>query len=169
MMIRITFRWRYRSTWTPKYRKYRYSLGVEFIVFIVIFILLYIIHLFILFFSLFVFTNLHLPFITGWNAAISGKSATTYDKIIPPRLQSQDVGICSAIHVIMYIYIYIYIMYLSLFLTPSHFREISLARYTYRQVSNIRRTLVGNWIVDHSDVVGESPVRAAPTTSSFST
>ena len=39
----------------------------------------------------------------------------------------------------------------------------------YRQVSNIRRTLVGNGIVDHSDVVGASPVGAAPTTSSFST
>ena len=32
----------------------------------------------------------------------------------------------------------------------------------YRKVSNIRRTLVGNKIVDHSDVVGA-------TTSSFST
>ena len=39
----------------------------------------------------------------------------------------------------------------------------------YRKVSNIRRTLVGNEIVDHSDVVGASPVGAAPTTSSFST
>ena len=39
----------------------------------------------------------------------------------------------------------------------------------YRQVSNIRRTLVGNKIVNHSDVVGVSPVGAAPTTSSFST
>ena len=39
----------------------------------------------------------------------------------------------------------------------------------YRQVSNIRRTLVGYKIVDHSDVVGASPVGAAPTTSSFST
>ena len=39
----------------------------------------------------------------------------------------------------------------------------------YRQTSNIRRTLVGNKIVDHSDVVGASPVVAAPTTSSFST
>ena len=38
----------------------------------------------------------------------------------------------------------------------------------YRQVSNIRRTLVGNKIVDHSYVVGASPVGAAPTTSSFS-
>ena len=39
---------------------------------------------------------------------------------------------------------------------------------TYRQVSNVSRTLVGNYIVDHSDVVGASPVGAAPTTSSFS-
>ena len=39
----------------------------------------------------------------------------------------------------------------------------------YRQVSNIRRTVAGNKIVDHSDVVGASPVGAAPTTSSFST
>ena len=39
----------------------------------------------------------------------------------------------------------------------------------YRQVSNIRRTLVGNKIVDHSDVVGASPVGAVPITSSFST
>ena len=37
------------------------------------------------------------------------------------------------------------------------------------QVSNIIRTLVGNKIVDHSDVVGASPVGAAPTTSSLST
>ena len=40
---------------------------------------------------------------------------------------------------------------------------------TYRKTYNIIRTLVGNKIVDHSDVVGASPVRAAPTTSSFST
>ena len=39
----------------------------------------------------------------------------------------------------------------------------------YRQVSNISRTSVGNAIVDHSDVVGASPVGAAPTSSSFST
>ena len=38
-----------------------------------------------------------------------------------------------------------------------------------RQVSNIRRTLVGNEIGDHSDVVGASPVGAAPNISSFST
>ena len=39
----------------------------------------------------------------------------------------------------------------------------------YRQVSNIRRTLEDNQIVDHSDVAGAPPVGAAPTTSSFST
>ena len=39
----------------------------------------------------------------------------------------------------------------------------------YCQTSNISRTLVGNKIVDHSDVVGASSVGAAPTTSSFST
>ena len=39
----------------------------------------------------------------------------------------------------------------------------------YHQISNITHTLIGNKIVDHSDVVGTSPVGAAPTTSSFST
>ena len=39
----------------------------------------------------------------------------------------------------------------------------------YRQTFNICRTLVGNKIVDHSDVVGAAPTGDAPTTSSFST
>ena len=39
----------------------------------------------------------------------------------------------------------------------------------YRKTSNISRTLVGNKIIDNSDVVGASPIGAAPTTSSFST
>ena len=39
----------------------------------------------------------------------------------------------------------------------------------YSKTSNISRTLVGDKIVDNSDVVGASPVGAAPTTSSFST
>ena len=39
----------------------------------------------------------------------------------------------------------------------------------YRKTSNIRRTLVGNKIVDHSDVVGASALGAAPPTPSFST
>ena len=40
---------------------------------------------------------------------------------------------------------------------------LSWCWFSYRQVSNIRRTLVGNKIVDNSDV------GAAPTTSSLST
>ena len=44
-------------------------------------------------------------------------------------------------------------------------REATITRKT----SNISRTLSGNKIVDHTDVVGASPVGAAPTTSSFST
>ena len=39
----------------------------------------------------------------------------------------------------------------------------------HRQVSNISPTSVSNKIVDHSDIVGASPVGAAPTTSSFLT
>ena len=39
----------------------------------------------------------------------------------------------------------------------------------YRKTYYIRATLVDNKIVDHSDVVGVSPVGAAPTTSSLST
>ena len=39
----------------------------------------------------------------------------------------------------------------------------------YHETSNIRRAVVGNKLADHSDVVGVSPVGAAPTTSSFST
>ena len=42
-------------------------------------------------------------------------------------------------------------------------------KYDYHQSSNIRHALAGNKIVDHSDVVGASPVGAAPTTSSFLT
>ena len=42
-------------------------------------------------------------------------------------------------------------------------------RSTCRETSNISHTLVGNQILDHSDVVGASTVDAAPTTSSFST
>ena len=39
------------------------------------------------------------------------------------------------------------------------YTDISLTSlFMYRKVSNIRRTLVGNTIVVHSDVVGASPV-----------
>ena len=47
--------------------------------------------------------------------------------------------------------------------------KFSIWKYMYRKTSNISCTLVGNKIVDHSDVVGASSVGAAPTTSSFST
>ena len=38
-----------------------------------------------------------------------------------------------------------------------------------RPISNTRRTLVGNYIADHPDIVGASLVGTAPTSSSFST
>ena len=47
--------------------------------------------------------------------------------------------------------------------------DITTRNWGNRQVPNISGTLVSNKIVDHSDVVGASPVDAAPTTSSFST
>ena len=53
--------------------------------------------------------------------------------------------------------------------SPVQLRAITTANADYRKVSNIRCTLVGNKIVDHSDVVGASPAGAAPTTSSFPT
>ena len=49
------------------------------------------------------------------------------------------------------------------------YRAYKSLQFNYRQVSNIRRTLIGNWIVDHFDVVGASSVGAAPTTSAFPT
>ena len=52
---------------------------------------------------------------------------------------------------------------------PSSVVGASFTNRYYRKTSNISRTLVGNEIVDNSDVVGASPVGAAPTTSSFST
>ena len=44
-----------------------------------------------------------------------------------------------------------------------------MVKTDYRKTSNISRTLLGNKVVDNSDVVGASPVGAAPTTSSLST
>ena len=49
-----------------------------------------------------------------------------------------------------------------------YFNKYHIGR-CYRQTSNTSRTLVGNKIVDHSDVAGASPVGAAPYSSSFST
>ena len=42
-------------------------------------------------------------------------------------------------------------------------------RAKMHQTSNINSTLVSNNIADHSDVVGASPIGAAPIASSFST
>ena len=46
---------------------------------------------------------------------------------------------------------------------------LPLAKKVYRQTSSISHSLVGNKFVDHSDVVGTSPVGDSPTTSSYST
>ena len=46
-------------------------------------------------------------------------------------------------------------------------RESLELKVNYHQTSNISHALIGNKIVDHSDVVGASPVGAAPTASSF--
>ena len=50
-----------------------------------------------------------------------------------------------------------------------HTFQVLVHSVNYRQTSNISRILVGDIIVDHSDVVGPSHVGAAPTTSAFST
>ena len=47
--------------------------------------------------------------------------------------------------------------------------NIKHRHFKYCKTSNIIRTLVGNKIIDHSDVVGASAVGAAPITSSCST
>ena len=44
----------------------------------------------------------------------------------------------------------------------------SVGKKVYCQTPNISSILAGNKTVDHSDVVGASPVGSAPTTSSFS-
>ena len=51
----------------------------------------------------------------------------------------------------------------------TYWKQIISIAIVYTQTSNISRSLVGNNIVDHSDVVGASPIGVAPTTSSFST
>ena len=57
-------------------------------------------------------------------------------------------------------------------MTIRRFKDVewfSLSLSIYPQTSNISYTLVGNKIVDHSDVVGAASVGVAPTTSSFLT
>ena len=50
-----------------------------------------------------------------------------------------------------------------------YLQNVNLKENLKHKTSHISRTLVGNKIVDNSDVVGASPVGAAPTTSSLST
>ena len=54
------------------------------------------------------------------------------------------------------------------YITRTHLWSYERSEH-YRQTSNISRTLVGNRHADHSDVVGATPIGAAPTTSSFAT
>ena len=49
------------------------------------------------------------------------------------------------------------------------YAEALLAHILSDNLKPLRRTFLGNEIVDHSDVVGASPVGATPTPSSFST
>ena len=51
----------------------------------------------------------------------------------------------------------------------SYYLKYILQINYYCQTSKISHTLVGNKVVDHSNVVGASPVTAAPITSLFST
>ena len=60
-------------------------------------------------------------------------------------------------------------LYLDQPITKARCQPCIIPHWQYRKTSNIGRTLVINKIVDNSDVVGASPVGAAPTTSSFST
>ena len=48
-----------------------------------------------------------------------------------------------------------------------HVGNIFCGHTIFSQTSNISHTFVDNVIIDHLDVVGASPVGAAPTTSSF--
>ena len=54
------------------------------------------------------------------------------------------------------------------FLLGGKKENCKMVKVVYGQTSNISHTPIGNNIADHSDVVGASPVGAAPTTSLFS-
>ena len=66
----------------------------------------------------------------------------------------------------MYVYVYVHV-HVHVHEHEHEYEYEYVWMYIYRQVSNVRRTLIGNKIIDHSDVVGASPVVDAPTTSSF--
>ena len=122
-------------------------------------------------------------------ASIGRNSSTDVNR----RNRYRNVSKCHAFHLIilnkvscmvvqaclyMYAYIVLYIVvchafnvFDGLFYCNAYCHMIMINRNycMYRQTSNLSRTLIGNKIVDHSDVVGTSPTAAAPTTSSFPT
>ena len=89
------------------------------------------------------------------------KSTSHEDHAVTWRIHlSLHQWICIYVGIYIYIYIYTY---------AYTYTYTNVYVYTYRLTSNISRALSGNKLADHSDVVGASPVGAAPTTSSFST
>ena len=76
--------------------------------------------------------------------------------------------ICKHMHDIFYIYQNLILQYPPK-PTDINILKVLVYRASYHQLSNISRTLVGNKIVDHSDVVGASPTGDAPSTSSLLT
>ena len=67
---------------------------------------------------------------------------------MPPRLFAHEIFLCFYDDMLMSL------LFVNLFSWVGVFHKV---RKEYRKVSNISRTLVGNKIVDHSDVVGASP------------
>ena len=79
-----------------------------------------------------------------------------------PYQLTHGVKIC-----IFFIWIFMYFPYM--FYRARYCNMFYIKSVSYRQTFIIRCSLVGNKLVDHSDVAGVSPVGAAPTTSSFLT
>ena len=84
-------------------------------------------------------------------------------------LSPQHVSLNVTRHIVMYVIEWLAIGKYATPWSACQQSEYQTSDETYRKTSNISRTFIGNKIVDHSDVVGASPVGAAPTTSSFST
>ena len=79
------------------------------------------------------------------------------------------VACCYLVYSILTIYFGLLYWYGRLPITGAATLEYMGKDGTYHQVTNISSTLVGNKIVDHSDVAGTAPTGAPPTTSSYST
>ena len=94
----------------------------------------------------------------------SGQHMETYTNLTIEQINFHERNMISWIKISMY-----FIPWLIIIHHHRFYQTLNAMNIEYRKVSNIRRTFVGNKIVDHSDVVGASPVGAAPTTSSFST